>query len=92
MASTLLYSPVDTPSSEVDSTPGALLSDHIKNLLTDPKREEEISLLRDNFQEFIPLEGMDEDLPYDERLAVSSDHCNTEKRITRSPRLANRNL
>lgn len=92
MASTLLYSPVDTPPSEVDSTPGTLLSDHIKNLLTDPKREEEISLLRDNFQEFIPLEGMDEHLPYDERLAVSSDHCNTEKRIMRSPHLANRNL
>lgn len=51
----------------------SLLSDHIKNLLTDPKREEEISLLRDNFQDFTPLEGLGVDAPYDERLAVSGN-------------------
>jgi hypothetical protein len=43
------------------------LSDHIRNLLADPKREQEIALLRDNFQDFTPLES---DLPHDERLAV----------------------
>ncbi|KAI9288274.1 hypothetical protein BC943DRAFT_318124 [Umbelopsis sp. AD052] len=67
--STQLYIPVDPTPKADDTSHGPLLSDHILNLLNEPKREDEISLLIDNFQDFTPLEASEEDLSYAERLA-----------------------